>query len=141
MTPDDPGSGPEPALDTIQGQALTPDAFARLTALEQSQELLRRAQFLETSSRARHAEAIDRYETMHAAHVRHMGRLLDVLQRQQELQAQLMALQGAMATTQEQQAARQDDHARRLAQHEAVMAQLQTILVGVLELLRNRNGY
>ena len=120
---------------------LTPNAFARLTALEQSQELLRRAQFLETSSRARHAEALDRQETMHAAHVRHMGRLLDVLHRQQELQAQLLALQGGLTTRQDQQAACQDDHARRLAQHEAVMAQLQTILVGVLELLRNRNGY
>ena len=117
------------------------DVFARLTALEQSQELLRLAQFLETSSRARHADALDRQETMHAAHVRHMGRLIDVLQRQQELQAQLMALQGAMATTQDQQAARQDDHARRLAQHEAVMAQLQCILVGVLELLRHRGGH
>ena len=120
---------------------MTPDAFARLTALEQSQALLRLAHFEAASSRARQADAIDRYETMHAAHVRHMGRLLDVLQRQQELQAQLMALQGDMATRQDQQAARQDDHARRLAQHEAVMAQLQTILVGVLELLRHRGGH
>ena len=120
---------------------MTPDAFARLSALEQSLELLRLAQFEGASSRARHADALDRQETMHAAHVRHMGRLLDVLQRQQELQAQLMALQGGLATRQDQQAARQDDHARRLAQHEAVMAQLQTILVGVLELLRHRGGY
>ena len=72
---------------------------------------------------------------VHAARVRHMGRLLDVLQRQQELQAQLLALHTHMAARQERREARQDDHARRLAQHEAVMAQLQCILVGVLELL------
>ena len=37
---------------------LTPDAFARLTALEQSQELLCRAQFLNDASQRWHAETL-----------------------------------------------------------------------------------
>jgi predicted transcriptional regulator len=113
---------------------LTPDAFARLTALEQSQELLRRAQFLDASSRARHAEALDRY-------AQRMDRLEHMLLRQQQLQAQVQALHDRMTDRQDQQAARQDDHAARLARLEDIAARIQLTLDAILAMLRDRNGH
>lgn len=120
---------------------LTPDAFVRLSALEQSQELLRRAQFLDMSSRARHAATLEYHEewlVQHQAqldaHARSMIHLQEMLDRQQELQAQVNELQAKMD-------ARIDDHAGRLSQHDAVMAQLQLILEAILALLRGGNGH
>ena len=106
---------------------LTPDAFARLSALEQSQELLRRAQFLDASSRARHAAALDRHQDVLDAHAATLAHLESMLLRQQQLQTQLTAIQERMD-------ARVDDHAQR-------MAQLQLILEAILAMLRDRNGH
>jgi hypothetical protein len=113
---------------------LTPDAFARLSALEQSQELLRRAEFEAASSRVRHAAALDRHQ---ADLDRHEGMLL----RQQDLQAQVMALHDRLADRQDSQAARQADHAARMARLEDIAGRIQLTLDAVLAMLRDRNGH
>jgi hypothetical protein len=120
---------------------LTPDAFARLSALEQSQELLRRAQCLDASSRTRHAEGLDRHQILLEVHASSIVRLEDMLLRQQDLQAQVMALHDRMATRQDQQVARQDDHAARMARLEDIAGRIQLTLDAVLEMLRHRNGH
>jgi ribosomal protein S15P/S13E len=106
---------------------LTPDAFARLSALEQSQELLRRAQFLDTSSRVRHAAALDRHQADLARHTQTM--------------ADLAALQTRLADRQDHQAARQQDHAARMARLEDIAGRIQRTLDAVLAMLRDRNGH
>lgn len=106
---------------------LTPDAFARLSALEQSQELLRRAEFEAASSRVRHAAALDRHQ---ADLERHEA----MLARQTQTMADLAALQTRLADRQDEHAAHQQDHAQR-------MAQLQLILEAILQMLRDRNGH
>ena len=127
---------------------LTPDAFARLTALEQSQELLRRAQFLDASSRARHADALDRHQAVldahEAAHIDHafrMAHLETLIDRQQDLQVQVQALTNRLADRQDLQAARQEDHASRMARLEDIAGRIQLTLDAVLEMLRHRNGH
>jgi hypothetical protein len=112
---------------------LTPDAFARLSALEQSQELLRRAQFLADSSQRRQVQAIDRYAD---DLLRHEGMLL----RQQHLQAQAQALADRLTDRQDSQAARQQDHAARMARLEDIAGRIQLTLDAVLAMLRDRNG-
>lgn len=99
---------------------LTPDAFARLSALEQSQELLRRAQFLDASSRARHAEALDRQQA-------HLDRHEAMLARQQDLQQSLLHLLVAMRD-------RMDKTDSRIAQNEAMLQRL-------IDMQRHRNGH
>ena len=91
---------------------LTPDAFARLSALEQSQELLRRAQLLDASSRVRHAAALDRHEGM-------LTQLTDIMTRQQEMQASLLQMMGVMH--------------ERITQNEAMLQRL-------IDMQRHRNG-
>jgi hypothetical protein len=113
---------------------LTPDAFARLSALEQSQELLRRAQFEAASSRARHAAALDRHEA-------DLDRHEAMLARHTQTMADLAALQTRLADRQDSQAARQADHAARMARLEDIAGRIQLTLDAVLAMLRDRNGH
>jgi hypothetical protein len=99
---------------------LTPDAFARLTALEQSQELLRRAQLLDTSSRVRHAAALDRHEGM-------LTQLTAIMTRQQEMQATLLQMMVDMRD-------RMNQTDTRITQNEAMLQRL-------IDMQRHRNGH
>ena len=117
------------------------DMFDRLTMLE-------RAQFLHASAERRHAEALDRQQAMldahEAAHVDHafrMAHLETLMDRQQDLQAQVQALTNRMADRQDQQTARQDDHAARMARLEDIAGRIQLTLDAVLAMLRDRNGH
>jgi hypothetical protein len=99
---------------------LTPDAFARLTALEQSQELLRRAQLLDTSSRVRHAAALDRHEGM-------LTHLADIVTRQQDLQATLLTMI--------------EETRNRMTQNETRITQNEAMLQRLIDIQRHRNGH
>jgi hypothetical protein len=106
---------------------LTPDAFARLTALEQSQELLRRAQFLADSSQRRQAQATCRH---HADLVRHeamLTQLTDIMTRQQEMQATLLQMI--------------EDTRHRITQNETRIAQNEAMLERLIDIQRHRNGH
>lgn len=105
---------------------LTPDAFARLSALEQSQELLRRATFLDARSRARHAAALDRQQAKLDDHAARTVALETLLTRQQQQQALLHSLM-------------EDTHTR-MAQNEEMLGKVQLTLDAALEMLRHRNG-
>ena len=62
---------------------LTPDAFARLTALEQSQALLRQAEVLNAASLARHEQIVSRHEqdlVLHGQRLAHIDELLAKVQ-------------------------------------------------------------
>lgn len=117
------------------------ELFDRLTMLE-------RAQFLHASAERRHADALDRHQAMldahEAAHVDHafrMAHLAMLMDRQQDLQAQTLALADRLADMQDYQATRQDDHASRMARLEDIAGRIQLTLDAVLEMLRHRNGH
>ena len=100
------------------------EVFDRLTNLE-------RAQFLSASAQRRHIEALDRHQGVLDDHARRMAHLEAMLARQQDLQAQMLAVQATLAT-------RQDDHAARMTRLEEISAKLQLTLDAVLALLRHQ---
>jgi DNA polymerase III delta prime subunit len=99
---------------------LTPDAFARLSAMEQSQELLRRAEFEAASSRVRHAAALDRHEGM-------LTQLTAIMTRQQEMQATLLEVI--------------EETRHRITQNETRITQNEAMLQRLIDIQRHRNGH
>lgn len=120
---------------------LPDDVFDRLTILE-------RAQFLYDSAQRRHSEALDRQQrdrdrhaALHQEHLTRMAHLEALMDRQQDLQAQMLAVQDRLVTRQDDQTARLDDHAARMARLEEISAKVQLTLDAVLAMLRHRNGH
>jgi hypothetical protein len=120
---------------------LTPDAFARLTALEQSQELLRRAQFLDMASRGRHAATLEYHEEWLVQHQASLDAHEAMLARHTQTMADLAALQTKLDARQDDLAAHQQAHAQHMARLDQMVAHAQHTLDAVLDMLRNRNGH
>ena len=76
-----------------------------------------------------------------AHHDAQLALLTSLLERQQEMQAQVLTLADRLADRQDQQAVRQDDHAARMARLEDIAGRIQLTLDAVLEMLRHRNGH
>ena len=67
----------------------TPDYETRLTLLE-------RAQILHDATLRRHGEMLDRHEESRIRHEQQMARMLELLDQQQRMQAQLMTIHQAI---------------------------------------------
>src|SRR5215471_2914642 len=110
------------------------DPLDRLTLLE-------RAQLLHDATLRRHSAALDQ-------HAEQMGRLAVLLERQQQMEQEVLALHAKMDARQDDLATHQRDHAAHMAALDALaadhaerLARLDAILAAVLDLLRRgRNG-
>ena len=103
--------------------------------------LLKRAQLLHDATLARHGDLLD-------SHAEQLTLLLGLEQRQQQHEAEILALLARLADRQDDLAQHQRDHAAHMArlgaliaQHEEHMDALRQILGAVLEMLRHRNGH
>lgn len=109
---------------------------------------LERQQFLNDAAQSRHSDALDR-------HTERMTALQAMLERQQQLQADLTAQMAALAQRQEAHLERLDRHAERLAWYEDLVTRLDaaraghqqrldrldTILQAIRDLLDRPNGH